>query len=433
MGQIINRFHHKVLERFKYSSFFGSYNQIMFLLLIICGFLCAIATFLNIGAMSSAIFAGSFVLVGIWLALRIIDLFSNFKKDQDFSQLVVISFILFAAIVGFINILIHTPISYISFNYFKKYIMTLVIIMYCYLLCTFNSSFNYGLIVRYIFLILSFLSAFLFFSGIKANYMYPSTKQFLKFSFENANTAGLIFGLLICMGFYSILNAKKIIRLILIACTLMLFYFLILTKCRSAIYGLVGCGLLFILFTFIIRKTNANTFFSIINILIILMPIIFSSVYLILGLKTNFLSTFLNQGGKSSESRMEVYLRSYQTIFNHPITGYYFNSSRANGAFGEQNFGLELLIEQGIVPTIIYLSIYFLIIYKVNAKTNPFSNNYKVYIGCISCVWFSFLTGVFESSFFIGMSGWYIFAFIFIGLVPRQTVYICNEYVEVNI
>ena len=421
-----------------------NFNSLFFVLLLFLGLLCGGISFLNddipiLNRISSLLFAFSFIMVFIWFIFSFIESFIRRSISRKFYLFL---FVLFIFFISIFNVLINTPFSFVFlFNYYKKIILTFSVLVFIVLVSTSEFDFKIQRVLRLFYFVLALTVLFSYFYGIGKNYMHQSSKEMLRLTFGNSNAAGIVLVTVLCIGVYSVATARKFAKILYFIPIAPLLYLLYLTRCRSAIVSLIIGFSIFAVFSLVSlskRPLKNRLVFSIITACCFF-PIVFSSTYLVLGSTTDFLDRIVYMfggSGKTADSRMEVLTFSFQTIFKNPIFGHYFSKERINFAFGYQCFQIEWFIEEGFVPSIclIFLLIFILYQHYFLGKNIFYKINTELYLPIVLIIVQIFI-GTFESGMFIGMSGWYLFAFCFLAKFTknRKDIFINSHYFEVKI
>ena len=134
---------------------------------------------------STPLFYFTFVLLFVWLVNRCYIIIKN-KKYED---LFPVCLLIFIFVIALFNILIQTPISAYSFDYFKKFILSGAVLCFIYLVGF--GKFNPFLknIFFIIGLVLSIEIIISLFSCTGQIYANQTSKDLLYFTFGNSNAA----------------------------------------------------------------------------------------------------------------------------------------------------------------------------------------------------------------------------------------------------
>lgn len=372
---------------------------------------------LNSRNLSTPFFYSSFVVIYIWFGFKIFFMIKNHSLIE-IKPLVILGT---AFLIGLFNIVVQTPFSSYSFNYFKKIIITFTVLFLIFLMSYGKFNKIIKIIMPSIALLLSLEIAISYFSGIGKIYANQTTKNLLYFTFGNSNAAGIYFALIILLNTYGIFALKWYMK---IACAIsngFLFYLLYLTHARNAIIGLLMCLLVFVM-VMLSNKQKINLYDRIVLLISCLMPITIITLYTILGTKTNvleFLNHFFATSGKTTTSRIISWVAAFKHLNGiHFFIGDYYNSTtRAYTLFqtiaGYQNSQIDFFVDEGLIPALLILAfIYVCALYRLNGINKRKAVNYIPII-----LWlFTVFSSIFEGGLFICMNIWYVFGFSFLSL-----------------
>ena len=414
----------EVLNLFrKVKNFFINQNDSFWLLILLTlAFVASSITIfggdLNGRNISTPFFYSTFIIIFTWFGFK---LFFTIKGG-DYSKLVAVFVLGIAFTIGLFNILIQTPISAYSFNYFKKIIITFTVLFLIYL-----SSFGvFHPILKKIFpliaMLLSIEIAISYFSGIGQIYANQTAKNLLYFTFGNSNAAGIYFALLIMICFYGMFAFNRIyLKVIFLLPIVFLVFLLYKTHARNAVYGIALS--LFVLFLFRLKKTRNRKIYDFVVLSVsCLLPILVINVYTILATRTqvlDFINYLLNSPGKTTTSRIATWVSAFKHLRGvHFIIGDYYNSTTtAYNLFqtipGYQNSQIDFFIDEGFVPALLIIS--FLIFCLLNRMKNIKKSRIKAFLP-VSLWLFTIFSSMFEAGLFIGMSVWYVFGFSLLAL-----------------
>ena len=413
-----------VLNLFKkIKDFFVSQNDsfwisLLFSVALLASSLTIFGGDLNGRNLSTPFFYLSFILIFCWLVSRLVFTFIR-RGFNELSALIILGI---AFIFGLFNIIIQTPISSYSFNYFKKVIISVTVLVFIYL-CSFgkfNSLLKYQIPILGIILTVEILVSYI--SGIGRIYANQTSKNLLFFTFGNSNAAGINFSLVILMNCCGLFVFKKIYWKIVFAVAICFMLFLLYqTHARNAIYAIVLCFLSFLLFSINMKK-DKKLFDFILLLVLCISPILVASIYTALATKTSildYLNYFLGNPGKNVTSRIITWVSAFKHLSGfHFLIGDYYNSTSlairlSRSIAGYQNSQIDFFIDEGLIPALLILFFVFVCSYHKFKYINKLS--LKNYVPIIFWL-FTIFSSIFEGGLFICMNVWYIFGFSFLSL-----------------
>ena len=374
-----------------------------------------------------------YLLIIAWLVYFIVDLIlkkESLKKHSVFlwffGSLSLTAFSFFISFVLFAKN--FSGISSVV-NYSKNFLLLFLVFTYIFL-SAMTKRYSKYVVLSYLIvsLLLSSIILLTYASGISRVFINQSKKQLLTLNYGNSNTAGLLICLLILSHFFIFfkLPKKKWARITFLAYAitmlLFLFYLLILTKCRNAYIGLVLCGLTFLLLN--VAKSEHGKF---IVFSFLILPIVLASAYTILFSGSSILdvlSALFSGKGKPLTSRgnnwsVAFAFLSKSILFGNYNDAYSYSSITHNFSLvGFQNSQLDWIILYGFIPAILLiLSLYFVIKPKLG------NNKYDMYrLFIISCWMINIFTSMFETGYFLSISGIFIFSFMNLGLLENNVI-----------
>lgn len=365
---------------------------------------------LRLNSLASILFSGLFVLIFVWLFVHIVHrLFRIIKGRSSPSPSAMFSFVLllFLFIWSGVNVLVQTPTSALSINYLRKLIITYSILISIYLCC--YGDFSLKKIRRFCVwacLAVSAVIIGLFLVGIGRTYLAGG----LTLNYQNPNFTGLAIVALLIFVFYGLFVEKNlVIKLVYLIVTLALAYLLYLTRCRSAFLALVLAAILYFLIRILKdRKSAIQPIYA----ALVVFPIATCCLYTILGTSTNLfdlLESLTIFFGKTLTTRLPVWSRAFKLFNQNVLFGsYYFSTVQSGGMSGWQNGELDLLVEQGAI----FFGVFIIFCIKTlcDLVRISISKNYAQTIA-LAMVPLVFLTSIFDSGSFLGISGLF---FIFI-------------------
>ena len=374
-----------------------------------------------------------YLLIIAWLVYFIVDLI--LKKESLKKHFVFLWFFgslslaAFSFFISFVRYAKNFDGVSSAVNYSKNFLLLFLVFTYIFLSA---KTKRYTKIIMLSYLIVSLLLSSVilltYVSGISRVFINQSKKQLLTLNYGNSNTAGLLLCLLVLSHVFIFfkLPKKKWMRIALlvyaIPMLLFLFYLLILTKCRNAYIGLVLCGLIFILLNVVKSKHSKLVVFS-----FLVLPIVLSSAYTLLfsGSSTlDVLSALFSGKGKPLTSRGNNWsiafgFLSKSVLFGNYNDAYTYCAITNNFSLvGFQNSQLDWMILYGFIPaTLLILSLYFVIKPKIG------NNKYDMYrLFVISCWMINIFTSMFETGYFLSISGIFIFSFMNLGLLENNVM-----------
>ena len=380
---------------------------------------------------STPFFYSSFVFVFVWFGFKLYFLL----KNKDASKIKVLIVLGTAFLIGMINIIVQTPFSAYSFNYFKKVTVTFTV-----LIIIFLSSFGvFHSVVKFtipsIAIFLSIEIAISFFSGIGQIYANQTSKNLLYFTFGNSNAAGICFALLILINFYGMILFKKIyIKFIFFMPIIFLVFLLYKTHARNAVYAIILSFFVLLLLKLNSAK-NKKTYDFIVLAIACSLPIVVISLYTALATKTNildFINYVLSTPGKTTTSRIATWVSAFKHLKGiHFLIGDYYNStSLAYNLFqtlpGYQNSQIDFFVDAGFVPALFIISFLFLCVFN---RIKGINKTKTINFLPVTLWLFTIFSSIFEVGLFIGVSVWYIFGFtlLSLGSFSKEGILVKND------
>lgn len=369
-----------------------------------CAYLILFLTISKLTLISSIFFYASFILIFlVWL----LNLSSGIQKvDRLAIAIIIISFFCIS-----VNAILCDAV--ISFNYMKKYIM------FCSTILWFSVMSNANVIsmksIRRAIHLMNFLFSFFliivfilsndqlfFWNGIKTKY--------LLFNFENPNKTGMY---LAVVSIYNLLGTtfwkKYFIKIISLLEFFALFYFIYLTKCRTALLAVLFFVTVFLYFI-CFQKGKTFKIKKFVSVCLALFPLIFAILYLNI-IQTSWIRqhfSFLVEEGKNLDSRSDMWLFAFEKYKESPFFGAYYQISGGSGQSQLHNIEVDILVSYGpvvLILLIIWLSQIMLLWNK--RKNQP--------LYCIALIT-ALLLGCGEAALFSGAAGYNILVGGFIAL-----------------
>lgn len=422
MGKNIKWFLAKITES-KVYKFIGNYYCDFFAVLSIFVSTISIVliTFAFNQHFSSFMFYLSIVIPYVWLFTYIcynfveFDFWNNEKNSNNISLFLLIISILFY----FLCVVLSCGEIKPSFDVLKKSIITISCIIEVFLVAQvkLNEKIQCGFLLSSIGITAILAISFLF-NG-KARY---GTTDSLVLNFENPNALGLVLATLVVINAMGFLRFKKIyIKILFVLFAIIAFIFLIMCKSRNSLISVIAC---FALLLFAFYKKN-KTHRNIAPWVVSFVPLIVCVVYTVL-FNIDAVSDFLNSifsfalSGKSISTRSTEWTQGFRLFGASPIIGnYYLSVMKSVYLSGYLNAYLDWLVEGGIISAFLFTYI----IYQSMKKYWLSSISFKTIDSSFAFSFFPIVlfSSIFESGFFFGLHGLYIYAML-IGTFYRTDV-----------
>ena len=351
-----------------------------------------------------------FTLTFLWIVMFYFHT-ERYTYRQGYLNVLVLSTIFFS----FLNVFAFAPTG--GFDYFKK-----VIMFSCFMLLLYANT-KYVLTLRQTnqIILINILISLLYLIFYRQGYSFYEGKMLLTLKFNNPNETGMFIlnSLLyttIPLFTYRQLCIKKIFLPILLLIIFFLSYVMFLTGCRSSFLSYaVFVFLVFLDFAFF-------KYFKVKHIWIFIWaiaPFLFALVYLSYSQLLKGIDVSFGFGeGKSSSTRLIVWVPAMDAIKHNIIFGDYFGISNGSGRSQMHNTHLDVLASYGLLPFVLFVSS----LYKAveNCLTEDMSriNRFGLYAFMVC-----FISGTFEASLVAGGAGIYILSCGFL-LIAKSNVYI---------
>ncbi|MDD2494666.1 MAG: O-antigen ligase family protein [Tissierellia bacterium] len=323
-------------------------------------------------------------------------------EKRTFKDMVLLLFILILAFVA----LLSTSNDF-NFNYFKKYFMfgSTIIFLFIVSVITVNTK-----LVKFILkvnLILCLAYSMFYFFGYTQYYGGGLT---LNYSNPNLLALWLLHSVL-----YSVISfvyfKSKILKILSIIATLILFTMILETRTRSVLLALF----IFTIILVFIFMRNKFKLGEILTAIFVLFPLIFAVIYMLQIYNPMIVESlnFMTSPGKGLDSRFSIWSNAFAVIQNNLVFGNYYEISAGTGISQLLNTHIDVMASYGclvFVAFIIYL-------YKITLRIarNCETKLQKIALASFFAV---MIMGSGEAAFVSGSVGMYILSCSFL-LIAR--------------
>ena len=233
--------------------------------------------------------------------------------------------------------------------------------------------------------------------------------QYLTFNHPNPNATAmfLLHSMLYC-GIALYYFKKRIFRLLILAVTLMLAYFVYLTGARSC-YIAIAFFVALVFFNVILKKDVK--FSPGLSLFVLLLPLIIALVYMA-AVESEWLErtfSFLTSQGKALDARVSEWRIALDAIFRHPFLGDYYGISDGLGMSQKHNTHLDIMASYGILPFILFMILLYRGVLRVLPGTTTSFSRMALF-----AFFAIILQGTFEAALVSGGCGLYILSFGFL-------------------
>lgn len=301
--------------------------------------------------------------------------------------------ILLIMLYSFFAVFYKTPKVNLSKDYFNTLIFFVLTVLSLYngSQITFNDFTKKCIIILTMVVSFIYILYFVFYNN---QCYWNNSREYLVFKLSNPNLTGIFLLFLFIFNFFGLfIFEKKLIKFLSIFLNCVLLYFIIETKSRSCLVGLI----FFIFSICFFYKFAINKFLLLVGLLI---PIIFVIVYMLFinsNIQLGFLNIFVDEG-KGLDSRYNIWLTTINSISSNLLLGNYYTISDGTGLFQMHNVWLHVIAGFGSVVWVLLLIYFYSILSKMRVNT-LFS---KIIVIAFLTV---LIEGTFEAAIFTGASG----------------------------
>lgn len=402
----------KIVKRF-FKDALINFEKILILfsaVAVILNFLCA---GLKLDSASSFLFKISIVLISVYIFYRFIKWLVRFIKRikaknnvfQNRIDILLVVFLLLTILSMVLGIAISKG-NLLNFGFLTKFIITSLTIVYIYLIAT--SSINAHKIIKILSSLFALLSIFLFISyvsGFGRVWRGEVSGSGLTLNYYNPNYAAEILFLAIVYLIAGVICYRSIIAKSFFAMLICVdLYLLYLTSSRNPFVALLFAGIIALVLYLINRGKKKLKLSPAFFVVLALMPLIFSEIYLlILSIleKNNFLLVI---GGKTLDTRFDIWINAFKTFIEHPFLGAY---TYFEGSFQMHNSHLDFLTSYGLISFGCLVCFLILLFYRT---INLIKVKKSTFVGLMLMLSI-YCFGLNEASFLYSGSGTFILAF----------------------
>lgn len=303
-----------------------------------------------------------------------------------------------------------------SFGYYKKLIMfSCTVLIIPFLDATIITKKHVNLILG-INLCIAALYPVMYFFLDNPGYL----GRYLTFHHSNPNATAmfLLHSMLYC-GIALYYFKKRVFRLLVLALTLMLVYFIYLTEARSCYIAIA----FFVVLVFLNVGLKKDVKFSPkLSLFVLLLPLIIALIYLAVvdsGLLERIFSFFDLGEGKALDSRASIWKEAMEAFVGKPIFGDYYGITMGeSGHLQMHNTHLDILASYGILPFVLFVVLLYRKVLRVlPGTTTKFSRM------ALFAFFAVIIQGTFEAALVSGGMGLYImsFGFLLLAKFNRET------------
>lgn len=346
----------------------------------------AILTALHYPRIVSLLFAVSFIVAFVFVALRV------FEQNRINISIMLVLLCLFNVTLNGLQ-----EAGRMNFDYYKK-----VIMFCCFMFLVYYSMQEHNKTPEWIIKIIEIFpviaGTFLVFS-----YYYLGNTaivaQGITLGFTNPNFTGMWLQHFFLYGALFVLKAFKggnKLRLFYIPVLVIIFNLIPETGARSCQIGAIT------FFAFILLKPLMIRSPRLFALIITVFPIVFALLYLAVVDQAwfNEMFAFLTSEGKGLNSRKWIWIRAFQRYGKHPLFGNYSGISNGTGQSQLHNTHIDVLCSYGILPFALFLKILYDRFVMSCQKATSF---YQTAAFCAFCA--VVVTGSFEAAIVAGAMG----------------------------
>lgn len=363
-------------------------------------------TVLGAESIASGLFYLTFVLVVLlWLA--------GAMREVSWTDAVLI--LIVGLTLGHIMINASLEGTSVNFDYFKKYIMFIITLVFFQAACKlsvddrtekFLLTVNSGLVL--------FLIGYFCFHQTEVYLLGGRTSNYLTFGFTNPNLTALFLMCLFTGEMYQLFRSRSVPALLWHLClAAAVFYFVWETESRNCLITIVVEALLFGLLYLLpkgFRISKLSAF------LVAVWPFVFALLYLVV-VRTGWIQemfSFMVSEGKGLDARLSVWLPALYYYGKSPIWGAYSQISGGTGMSQMHNTHLDILVSYG---TVVFILVCYLLYSLLSSKNTGVVKEDTMARICFAG---TIIMGMGEASLFSGGLGLYLFAGLFLLLCDRE-------------
>lgn len=329
----------------------------------------------KLSSISSALYAASFLIVGMWFIFKIIFIFTCNNQQKKYKNNYLCFILCFSIIVSTIfsvilDQLVTTGTITFRFEYYRKLLIFLQVIVFVFLCYAGNFTKTPLFLLKLSCVLFTLFAIVLFIQG-RARVWYGFREwHTLTLNFSNPNTCGLVLSVNFSILFYTLLTSHTLLKKIFILFLLLIVsFFLYLTECRNAI---IGC-LVFLMVIVFLKLFKRNT--SALSTVVVLLPILFASFYLlyfyIMDINSIYSTSNSATFNKGNSTRFLIWLEAISELRLNPFIGSYYSSSGGSGVFQWHNTFIDIYAGFGLI--VLVLTLLFLI-YILSTTFKAFKN-----------------------------------------------------------
>lgn len=348
-------------------------------------------------SVSSVFFKSSFIVLLLYLVIKIIDLFAHDKFKNVIKQKESILFIaiIITSLIAFLSVLINGINNHVSFSfdYFTKVFLIIACLVFVYIGVT--TKINKTSIK-----IISFLDvavAVVFILGLATGFANGKEGRYYNFNFSNPNAAAQILLVITTILIISIFIFNKLwvsIVYLLLAITMIIFTFL--TGSRGSIFALF-LGLIFTVIILLKKKIGSPRTSTI--LLYVLIPFMVVIIYI----PVIYLFVVNNVKGStiisSLYTRYGIWTDGFKAIMKNPFFGVYLSNGHYHSSLLDTwaNYGVFVFI--GVIFIFTYATKITLDKYQIDSYYS------RIVVGML---FISYMMSIAEMAFVHSPNGSYI-------------------------
>ena len=382
------------------------FDKMIITLMLICIGIIVSVTF-HFPQITSALFAVSFVVLLV-MVVKIIYM-SVFRSGVAVDFFIM----LFMFMLSFMFLVISGS-GLMSFRYMRKFYMFAATLLFIFVSGIINIKTETKKAVLSTGLILAIFYTVMYYSG-NGEYL----GRYLTFGHSNSNLAGMwLLSILMLLIMCPVYFKNKLLKLVSIAEIPIIVYFITLTQSRNCLLVAITFPIMYLIVKFVRCHVKIEQNRKIFVMLIILIPLIFSLLYLFLvnnNLIAEQIELVITSEGKNITSRMGIWERAFGVIKDHPITGGYYDLGGRSGWFQMHNMAVDTCAAYGIP---VYILFVILMVRIFSKAINDCNNKFELLL--ISAEFTMFNTGIGEAGLLGGTVGMYILACSFLLLIDKK-------------
>ena len=317
-----------------------------------------------------------------------------------------------AIICSFLSLINVCISSFGDFDYYKKFIMysvSILWIVYCGCVTIQKQTL---LIIN----LVNVLIAVIYIYAYRTGFDTFEGEVLLTMGFPNPNQTGMfLFNTILYITLIIILYDNKVVRFVSLIGLFFLLFLLYLTGCRSAFGGYVFFILLCLGTKFKLSFFYKKWFYVLWSVA----PLVFLLFYMRFSSALDLdLSFGMESMGKSSSTRLSVWTDALSMLGDNFLLGDYSNVEKIIKYSHAHNTHLEVWISYGFVPLLLFIVILYKSVWKIRKHiTTPFQ--YYALFAFLSC----FVNGFFEATLISGSAGLFLLSFGFLLLANQRQLY----------